>query len=316
MRLPTFILSQNLSIDNALSTIQVIHQLITQVNKVVDYVNQIDITANDYTDKQINKLKTEIKQLEEDLKAYTDVALDTSKSYTDDALDTAKTYTDSAFNNATVKIDELKDKVNDDVAKLYSTISDLDETLRSFITYEDSKLKVAIDEAYNSLVKLINEGNTLVTSPVDGRSKSIQQALNDIFNLIKIDVGCITLKFAKKMFSNDLSVQGPDNNNLYFGNITLGDFKNSTYYNVTSIYLNFSSYVNGNSPQPNYFILHNRLDCIRLYSFELLYVVALSYIINNGIDTNNATTYLNATLHASLGVGYGSPINTHAWNHI
>lgn len=308
MRLTPFILSQNLSIDNALSTIQVIHQLITQVNKVVEYVNQIDITANDYTDEQINKLKTEINQLEKDLKSYTDVALDTSKTYTDDALDTAKTYTDSAFN-------ELKDKVIDDVSNIYRSISNLDASLKIFVTNEDSKLKVALDEAYNSLVKLINEGNTLVNSPVDGRSKSIQQALNDIFNIINIDTGCINLKFAKKMFSNALSVPGPDNTNLYFGNITIASFKQSTYFTSSSVYLTFKNLL-GSDAQNQNFILHNRLDCIRRYAFEFLYLVTLCYIMGFGITQIDATAKLNTVLYAALGVGYGSPINTHAWDHI
>ena len=38
-RLLPFMFSQNLSVDNALSTQQIIHQLITKMNEVTEYVS-------------------------------------------------------------------------------------------------------------------------------------------------------------------------------------------------------------------------------------------------------------------------------------
>lgn len=302
MRLTPFNLTQNISVDNALSTIQVIHQIITKVNNVVDYVNNLENNSNKYTDEQI---KIVLEQLENNL---TDLE-NTLKLYVDNKVDNLKSYVDNENN-------DIKTLIDNKVEKIYNDINDLEQSLKNYIDLNDTEIKLLIYEIKDELINLINQGKEKVFSPVDGRSKSIQQALYDIFNLIKIDVGCITLKFAKKMISNDLSVQGTDGNSLYFGNITLGDFKNSTYYNMSSIYLNLSNYATGSNPQSQHFIFHNRLDCIRLYCFELLYVVALSYLINNGLELNLATTYLNTTLYSSLGVGYGSAINTHAWNHI
>ena len=45
------------AIDNALSTMQILHKLITQINTVIDEVNSIDSKANEYTYVQINILK-------------------------------------------------------------------------------------------------------------------------------------------------------------------------------------------------------------------------------------------------------------------
>ena len=44
------------AIDNALSTMQIIHKLISKINDIVDIVNNIDSKANEYTDKQIRIL--------------------------------------------------------------------------------------------------------------------------------------------------------------------------------------------------------------------------------------------------------------------
>ena len=60
MYLTPFMLTQNIALDNALSTIQVIHQLINKVNDVISELNNINVTANDYTDDQIRKLTEKI----------------------------------------------------------------------------------------------------------------------------------------------------------------------------------------------------------------------------------------------------------------
>ena len=67
MRLTPFNLTQNISVDNALSTIQVIHQLIAKMNNVVEELNNIDSTANSYTDSEIEKVKSIISSLESEL---------------------------------------------------------------------------------------------------------------------------------------------------------------------------------------------------------------------------------------------------------
>ena len=42
------------AIDNALSTMQILHKLITQINTIIDEINSIDSRANEYTDEPVN----------------------------------------------------------------------------------------------------------------------------------------------------------------------------------------------------------------------------------------------------------------------
>lgn len=59
-RLLPFMFSQNLSVDNALSTQQIIHQLITKMNEVTEYVSNWESDYQGYVDKKILELSTEI----------------------------------------------------------------------------------------------------------------------------------------------------------------------------------------------------------------------------------------------------------------
>ena len=85
MYLTPFMLTQNIALDNALSTIQVIHQLISKVNDVITELNNINVTANDYTDEQIRKLTekidSDLNALEKTLKAYSDTGVSNLKDY-------------------------------------------------------------------------------------------------------------------------------------------------------------------------------------------------------------------------------------------
>lgn len=171
MYLTPFMLSQNIALDNALSTIQVIHQLISKINDVIDGLNNINVTANKYTDEQIKKLALKI---ESDL-----TSLETTlKAYSDKGIKDLKTYTDNS-------IEDLRTEYKEELLKLNNDIIKLEKSLKAYSDLGDSNLKVYINSLYDELLNLIKNGNNLIYSPIDGDLKSVKDAIFDIANVVQ-----------------------------------------------------------------------------------------------------------------------------------
>ena len=171
MYLTPFMLSQNIALDNALSTIQVIHQLISKINDVIDGLNNINVTANEYTDEQIKKLTLKI---ESDL-----TSLETTlKAYSDKGIKDLKTYTDNS-------IEDLRTEYKEELLKLNNDIIKLEKSLKAYSDLGDSNLKVYINSLYDELLNLIKNGNNLIYSPIDGDLKSVKDAIFDIANVVQ-----------------------------------------------------------------------------------------------------------------------------------
>lgn len=171
-----FTLTQPLSLDNALSSYQIIHKLITQMNKVIDEVNNIDSKANEYTDREIIKLhniiNTQLSELEELLQSQIDV----------NKLD----------------ITDLKNRANNIENELITINNKLIE-LREYIDDELLDMRNELNTIYHSLIaqmealkqyveELIKKMTVKVYSNYDGCKKDIKEAINDIYNL-KMGIG-------------------------------------------------------------------------------------------------------------------------------
>lgn len=171
MYLTPFMLSQNIALDNALSTIQVIHQLISKVNDVIKELNNINVTANEYTDEQIKKLTlkidTDLNALENTLKAYSDTGIENLKEYVD---------TDIA---------SLRTDFNTIILNIRTEMQLLEKSLKYYSDLGDSNLKVYINSIYDELLNLIKNGNNLIYSPIDGDLKSVKDAIFDIANVVQ-----------------------------------------------------------------------------------------------------------------------------------
>ena len=171
MYLTPFMLTQNIALDNALSTIQVIHQLINKINDVISELNNINVTANDYTDEQIRKLTekidSDLTSLEKTLKAYSDAGVSNLKEYVD---------TDVA---------NLRSELNTAVNSLKNDIKLLERDLKLYSDVGDSLLKVYINTLYDELLEIITNGKNLIYSPVDGGFKSVKDAISDMANVVQ-----------------------------------------------------------------------------------------------------------------------------------
>lgn len=156
------------AIDNALSTIQILHKLITQINTIIDEINSIDSRANEYTDEQIKILKDFLVN-----KINTDIE------------NTVKTLTEYIDNQDEKNYNILNTKIDDVIKQVYIDIAKLKADLILYIDDNDNKIKVIINEVYEELYNLIKNGNDIIYSPVDGSLKSTKDVIVDVMNIIQ-----------------------------------------------------------------------------------------------------------------------------------
>lgn len=226
MRLTPFNITQNISIDNALSTIQVIHQIITKVNNVVDYVNNLEINANNYTDEQIkilnDKIEKELSDLESTLKTYSDNLNDNMKLY----VDKQDRFIIDLLSSSMVTIREEIKKVEND--------------LRLYIDTEDSKIYVKIDEIYKELYDLIINGNDIIYSPVDGFLKSTKDAIQDLTHVLQIKNGIDWNTFESLCSGENVDMTGfvkPNTNYNIWLKYERPQYANTDYLDVNALHI-------------------------------------------------------------------------------
>lgn len=156
------------AIDNALSTMQILHKLIIQINTIIDEINSIDSRANEYTDEQIKILKDFLVN-----KINTDIE------------NTVNTLTEYIDNQDEKNYNILNTKIDNVIKQVYIDIAKLKSDLILYIDDNDNKIKVIINEVYEELYNLIKNGNDIIYSPVDGNLKSTKDVIVDVMNIIQ-----------------------------------------------------------------------------------------------------------------------------------
>ena len=176
MRLTPFNLTQNISVDNALSTIQVIHQLIAQMNNVVEELNNIDSTANSYTDSEIEKVKSIISSLESELKSLIET------NSTDIAL------LQSAINVIENRLEELNSYVDSKNLEILNLVNTNYKTL------------CALYSAFkNEVIELLNANEPIVTNPTNGLKDKLSKCLLDIYTVNRVNTLDLSIYSAKQI---------------------------------------------------------------------------------------------------------------------
>lgn len=180
-RLLPFMFSQNLSVDNALSTQQIIHQLITKMNEVTEYVSNWESDYQGYVDKKILELSTEIeaklKTLDNDLTRYINEAITNERNY----VNTINT-------NLQSQIDELgrlfQRLLNEVKAELKELISDTSKSDRDYTDKRILDIKTLIAELNQKLEELASK-SVASFSPVDGNLKTNEECMRDIMRIVQ-----------------------------------------------------------------------------------------------------------------------------------
>lgn len=180
-RLLPFMFSQNLSVDNALSTQQIIHQLITKMNEVTEYVSNWESDYQGYVNKKISELSTEIeaklKTLDNDLTRYINEAITNERNY----VNTINT-------NLQSQIDELgrlfQRLLNEAKAELKTLISDTSKSDRDYTDNQILGVKTLIAELNQKLEELASK-SIASFSPVDGNLKTNEECMRDIMRIVQ-----------------------------------------------------------------------------------------------------------------------------------
>lgn len=180
-KLLPFMFSQNLSVDNALSTQQIIHQLITKMNEVTEYVSNWESDYQGYVNKKISELSTEIeaklKKLDNDLTLYINEAITNERNY----VNTINT-------NLQSQIDELsrlfQRLLNEAKAELKTLISDTSKSDRDYTDKQILDVKTLIAELNQKLEELASK-SIASFSPVDGNLKTNEECMQDIMRIVQ-----------------------------------------------------------------------------------------------------------------------------------
>lgn len=291
-RLTPFLFTQNLSVDNALSTIQVIHQLITKMNGVVDYVNNLENISNEYADSEINKLNVELRTF-----------INSVKNELNSSLNDLDNMLKAEININSDNIELINDKIInlnndfDDLARELDVNKALTISNYNTLVATISQLKRYVDE-------LIEEMTVKVYSCTTGTKKDIQSALVDIYNLYSLNIGNVTVKYAKYLFEHMPNLVTSNN-----GSFTNNDIKFSVvkdviddYVHTKNVYLTLSD----SSGNDKAFVLYLKLKSAIQYSlYELIYLIALSYLkIDTSNNLANATKKITSNMYSYLGYGY------------
>lgn len=172
LKLNRMFLSQNISVDNALSMNQILHQIINQMKEIVDFINNLELRANEYTDQEILKLKN-------NLESQLTTLEQTLKTYTDDKIDE---YNVEVINPQLQTIRDTIDTLN---RTLNDRITDEVGILNRRINSEVSTLNRIIEETKTYLEDLIKKGMAYVYSSISGRQLPLQVVLGEIGYALK-----------------------------------------------------------------------------------------------------------------------------------
>ena len=283
MYLTPFMLSQNIALDNALSTIQVIHQIISKVNGVIEFVNNLEVNSNKYTDEQIELLhgivKDELSEVESNLKNL------------------IKTNSDDIAN------------IKSELVELHSTIKELNEDIKSntdliFSNYNVLILKIA--ELKDYIDSFINGLTVKVFSPVTGCRTNIQTALNDIYNLYQMDFGNISLKYVNKIFKNIVTIGNV--------NYNLSDIKFKHVKGLTTTLSTFKLYKNSETEID--IAIKQTFKDSHSYSFYQIvdWIIKAISKDNTGLTLSQISQSVSSMLYSSLGFYYTEYIpKNRAW---
>lgn len=153
--------SDNLSVDNALSSRQIIHQLISKINELVEIYNNLDVDVDNKID---DKLTKELNAIESELTKAIQKAFEQATDYTD------------------LTEQRLNDKIEKLTTEGKKTILNLETELKEYTDTKVLECNTKIMELYSEFDKLAKNSFASV-SPLDGTLKSNRDCFYDMLHL-------------------------------------------------------------------------------------------------------------------------------------
>lgn len=218
-----FSLNQPLAVDNAISTIGVIHKIIAKMNEVIEEVNNIDSKANEYTDEQIRLLKIELQSKFDDIENEI-VLLNGRVDLTNSNLTTLE----NAFNDFKIAITTSVNQLTINVANLSDYVAQTESML---ISYIDNKIDI--------LTHLIETLKGVKVFGVNGKLTTVQNAIDDCIKLSRINRYDITIKAIKYLMNQTYTYNNVTHN---MNDLTFGVLKNIYGINSNTTQINIDGY--------------------------------------------------------------------------
>lgn len=204
------------AVDNALSTMQIIHKLINEMNIVIDEVNSIDSKANEYTDSKVLELKNQLEgqitllnnrvtNLSSDVSTYTELVYEISNLIVQ--LQT----------RLTSEIARLDSKIDNNKIELLQSINNTLNLAKNYTDSEINKLKLYLE-------KLIKERTLYTYNIWNGKKEKIDKVILDSINIFTANVTKpITIAMLKKFLT--VNMQTSSNVNTTLSDFTFGELK-------------------------------------------------------------------------------------------
>lgn len=198
MRLNRFYFDQAISIDNALSTNHILHQLIHQINKIIDTINEFETDAHAYTDLKVGELRVELNNEVERLENLIDtretILRDLIYEKSTDAENNAKLYTDEEIE--VLKTDYIQPKIEE----IYNTIRLIENRLDAKIDGVNTRLTNLIEETKAELIDLIKKGGAIY-SAVSGRLTNPETVEKEITHILQLKNGVTWADISNLMYT-------------------------------------------------------------------------------------------------------------------
>lgn len=181
---PPYVNTLNLSVDNALSSQQIIHQLITKTNELAVTVNAFgDETlkkSKQYTDEQISEVNKNVDIQVMDLKTLIDKI---NRELIDIYADIEKA-TDKAIKTSNKYTDDVSDRIYDRIMKVSKDITLAIEECKK---YTDTECRLLVNDIKLLDIKLeeLAKGTFASVSPLDGETKNNTECFYDLLTVVQ-----------------------------------------------------------------------------------------------------------------------------------
>lgn len=281
-------LFQPSAIDNAMSTVQIIHKLINEMNIIIDEVNNIDSKANEYTDEQIALLKSELSVKFDEIEVLINSLsgrIDTNSINIQDLYSRIADLRQIVINNTSFldnKIDNVELSLTNQMQQAYTTLWH----------YIDSKVDI--------LEKLIESLKETKVFNIYGRKSSIQNALDDIYKIMNPHTD-ITINQLLTII---------DNGQTYWGSVNKY-FKDITIYSIEHCAFLGENYLGGDLTTSNYLFCKlivrtdfNNLIKTPFYNFLVLLINSATYQWTSEAQSQTPTMITNIWRNFNVTFGY------------
>lgn len=310
---------QNISIDNALSMNQILHQLKKTIDEIVDTINNFETDSHTYTDTKVAEVRAELLETLRVEVEGLNADIDQLREYVDTRdnaiLSNSKAYTDSEIN-------EFKtDYVDVKIAEIYARITSVKELLDNKIDFVDSKLVNLVEETRAELIELI-KGGGVIYSGQTGLPLSVQSEISkNVYDVYSRFFGLTWYTF-EKFFLNysvlykfnptelyETTQSNEKNAFIYWDNATLNGYvKSFSVYQENEGYpviitITFSSNITNLVNADNVLLNGETITNLSVTNNSIVFNVQDKSLIDNAINyiaIRNGTTDIVSNMELSL----------------